>query len=178
MPVRAARPTAPSAAETRAVEEDGLRHRTEYRLRVRAQVVLHAARGRSNARIARETGLHLDTVRRWCDRFADGHRHGESAAEHPLAGPGAERIRTRARWQHDRRPGDADARQGTHCGVPAPAVGRGGPGGAGAVPSPARRPRAQAAYLPRSHRPSAERAGGGAADPYRSHDPTGRVLTG
>ncbi|MFI6691426.1 IS630 family transposase [Streptomyces sp. NPDC050433] len=35
-----------------------------------AQVVLHAARGRSNARIARETGLHLDTVRCWRGRFA------------------------------------------------------------------------------------------------------------
>jgi hypothetical protein len=34
-------------------------HKTEHRLRVRAHVVLHAARGRSNARIARETGLHL-----------------------------------------------------------------------------------------------------------------------
>ncbi|MFF4761816.1 helix-turn-helix domain-containing protein [Streptomyces sp. NPDC001292] len=32
--------------------------------------MLHAARGRSNARIARETGLHLDTVRTWRDRFA------------------------------------------------------------------------------------------------------------
>ncbi|MFD3546671.1 helix-turn-helix domain-containing protein [Streptomyces sp. NPDC058655] len=33
---------------------------------------LHAARGRSNARIARETGLHLDTVRAWRGRFAHG----------------------------------------------------------------------------------------------------------
>ncbi|WJY54438.1 helix-turn-helix domain-containing protein [Streptomyces chengbuensis] len=46
-------------------------HNTEYRLRARSQVVLHAARGRSNARIARETGLHLDTVRRWRGRFAE-----------------------------------------------------------------------------------------------------------
>ncbi|MFE6023713.1 IS630 family transposase [Streptomyces sp. NPDC056441] len=45
--------------------------KTEYRLRMRAQVVLHAARGRSNARIAAETGLHLDTVRLWRGRFAD-----------------------------------------------------------------------------------------------------------
>ncbi|MFJ2213776.1 helix-turn-helix domain-containing protein [Streptomyces sp. NPDC087864] len=37
---------------------------------MRAQVVLHAARRRSNARIARETGLHLDTVRTWRNRFA------------------------------------------------------------------------------------------------------------
>ncbi|MEU1543867.1 helix-turn-helix domain-containing protein [Actinacidiphila glaucinigra] len=35
-------------------------------------MVLHAVRGRSNARIARETGLHLDTVRTWRDRFAHG----------------------------------------------------------------------------------------------------------
>ncbi|WP_208105633.1 helix-turn-helix domain-containing protein [Streptomyces sp. GC420] len=38
---------------------------------MRAQVVLHAARDRSNARMARETGLHLDTVRRWRGRFAE-----------------------------------------------------------------------------------------------------------
>ncbi|MCH0543432.1 IS630 family transposase [Streptomyces sp. MUM 203J] len=46
--------------------------KTEYRLRVRAQVVLQAARGRSNARVARETGLHIDTVRTWRGRFAHG----------------------------------------------------------------------------------------------------------
>ncbi|MDX3246209.1 helix-turn-helix domain-containing protein [Streptomyces sp. ME18-1-4] len=34
--------------------------------------MLHAARGRGNARIARETGAHLDTVRTWRSRFADG----------------------------------------------------------------------------------------------------------
>ncbi|WP_342749441.1 helix-turn-helix domain-containing protein, partial [Streptomyces milbemycinicus] len=34
-------------------------------------MVLHAARGRSNARIAREAGLHLDTVRCWRGRFAE-----------------------------------------------------------------------------------------------------------
>ncbi|UOB15888.1 helix-turn-helix domain-containing protein [Streptomyces sp. HP-A2021] len=43
---------------------------TEHRLRVRAQAVLHAAHGRSNACLARETGLRLDTVRRWRGRFA------------------------------------------------------------------------------------------------------------
>ncbi|MFD9514126.1 helix-turn-helix domain-containing protein [Streptomyces mirabilis] len=47
-------------------------HKTEHRLRMRAQIVPHAARGRSNARIARETGLHLDTVRTWRGRFAEG----------------------------------------------------------------------------------------------------------
>ncbi|MFE7397695.1 IS630 family transposase [Streptomyces sp. NPDC057557] len=43
----------------------------DRRLRLRAQIVLHAARGRSNARIAQETGLHLDTVRTWRGRFAE-----------------------------------------------------------------------------------------------------------
>ncbi|KPC62583.1 transposase [Streptomyces chattanoogensis] len=67
-------------------------HKTEHRLRVRAQVVLHAARARSNARIARETGLHLDTVRRWRGRFAqaglpglkDRQRCGRPASFTPL----------------------------------------------------------------------------------------------
>ncbi|MDJ0385955.1 helix-turn-helix domain-containing protein [Streptomyces sp. G-G2] len=47
-------------------------HKTEHRLRMRSQVVLHAARGRSNAHIAQEMGLHLDTVRTWRGRFAAG----------------------------------------------------------------------------------------------------------
>nr|WP_229841390.1 helix-turn-helix domain-containing protein [Streptomyces brasiliensis] len=46
-------------------------HKSEYRQRVRAQIVLHAAPGHSNARNARETGLHLDTVRRWRRRFVE-----------------------------------------------------------------------------------------------------------
>ncbi|KJK57817.1 transposase [Saccharothrix sp. ST-888] len=47
-------------------------HKSPHQARIRAQVVLHAARGHSNAQIARETGLHLDTVRRWRGRFAHG----------------------------------------------------------------------------------------------------------
>ncbi|MEW2486599.1 helix-turn-helix domain-containing protein [Streptomyces sp. NPDC048411] len=46
-------------------------HKTAYHTRMRAHVVLHTARGRSHARIARETGLHLDTVRTWRRRFAE-----------------------------------------------------------------------------------------------------------
>ncbi|MGW7427804.1 helix-turn-helix domain-containing protein [Streptomyces sp. NPDC054813] len=47
-------------------------HKTEHRLRVRAQILLHAARGRSRSRIAHETGLHLDTVPARRGRFARG----------------------------------------------------------------------------------------------------------
>ncbi|WP_346347496.1 helix-turn-helix domain-containing protein [Streptomyces sp. YIM 121038] len=78
-------------------------HRTEHRLRVRAQVVLHAARGRSNARIARETGLHLDTVRRWRGRFAraglpglkDRERCGRPASFTPVQAAGVKAVACR-----------------------------------------------------------------------------------
>jgi transposase len=59
-----------TASERARLKKIAYCHKTEYRLRMRAQVVLHAAPGRSNARIARETGLHLDTVRTWRNRFA------------------------------------------------------------------------------------------------------------
>ncbi|TVZ84838.1 IS630 family transposase [Streptomyces sp. BK340] len=71
MPVAPARPISPTASERERLKKMAYGHKTQYRLRLRAQVVLHAARGRSNARIARETGLHLDTVRRWRGRFAE-----------------------------------------------------------------------------------------------------------
>jgi transposase len=70
LPVAPARAIVLAAAERARLKKMAYGHKTEYRLRMRAQVVLHAARGRSNARIARETGLHLDTVRTWRDRFA------------------------------------------------------------------------------------------------------------
>ena len=44
--------------------------RTEHRDRVRAQIVLAAADGVSNAAIAAELGLCVDTARRWRRRFA------------------------------------------------------------------------------------------------------------
>jgi transposase len=71
LPVAAACPIALSATERERLKKMAYGHKTEHRLRMRAQVVLHAARGRSNARIARETGLHLDTVRTWRGRFAE-----------------------------------------------------------------------------------------------------------
>ncbi|MFD8219535.1 helix-turn-helix domain-containing protein [Streptomyces sp. NPDC059697] len=71
MPVAVARPIAPTPAERERLKKMAYGHKTEHRLRMRAQVVLHAARGRSNARIARETGLHVDTVCCWRRRFAE-----------------------------------------------------------------------------------------------------------
>jgi transposase len=61
----------PTASERARLKKMAYGHRTEHRLRMRAQVVLLAARGRANARIARETGLNLDTVRTWRGRFAE-----------------------------------------------------------------------------------------------------------
>ncbi|MCQ8829426.1 IS630 family transposase [Streptomyces malaysiensis] len=71
LPVAVARPIVLRAAERKRLKLMAYGHKSEYRLRMRAQVVLHAARGRSNARIARDSGLHVDTVRCWRGRFAE-----------------------------------------------------------------------------------------------------------
>jgi transposase len=92
LPVAPARLVALTASERKRIKTMAYGHKTEHRLRQRAQVVLHAARGRSNARIARETGLHLDTVRTWRGRFAenrlpalsDRKRSGRPASFTPL----------------------------------------------------------------------------------------------
>ena len=44
--------------------------RTEYRDRLRAQIVVEAAHGASNAAIAEDLNLCVDTVRTWRRRFA------------------------------------------------------------------------------------------------------------
>ncbi|MFD4653853.1 helix-turn-helix domain-containing protein [Streptomyces sp. NPDC058441] len=61
-----------TAAERHRLKKMAYGHKTEHRARQRAIVVLLAARGRGNARIAAETRLHVDTVRTWRGRFADG----------------------------------------------------------------------------------------------------------
>ncbi|MFC9495860.1 helix-turn-helix domain-containing protein [Streptomyces sp. NPDC056982] len=63
---------------------------------MRAQVVLHAARGRSNARTAREeTGLHVDTVRRWRGRFAAQGKSGPADRERSIRPPALLQLRRR-----------------------------------------------------------------------------------
>ncbi|WP_324604032.1 IS630 family transposase [Streptomyces vinaceus] len=61
-----------SASDRHQLKKAAYGHKTEHRARIRAHIVLHAARGRSNARIAAETRLHVDTVRTWRGRFAHG----------------------------------------------------------------------------------------------------------
>lgn len=47
--------------------------RAEHRMVIRAKIVLAAAEGHSNAAIAAELGMHIDTARKWRRRF---HQHG------------------------------------------------------------------------------------------------------
>jgi putative transposase len=46
------------------------RHRSEQQQVLRARIVLAAAQGRSNAQIARDLAINVDTVRLWRDRWA------------------------------------------------------------------------------------------------------------
>jgi len=57
--------------------------RTAWRDRLRAQIVLAAARGRGNARIAGDLRVSQDTVRKWRGRFADRGLEGLSDLPRP-----------------------------------------------------------------------------------------------
>ena len=69
MPLPRAVPVTLTAAE-RMTLNNRARAKTAYRDRLRAQVVLAAARGRDNARIAVDLRVTVDTVRKWRGRFA------------------------------------------------------------------------------------------------------------
>ncbi|WP_258017939.1 helix-turn-helix domain-containing protein [Streptomyces noursei] len=61
---------------------------------MRAQVVLHAARGRSHACIAREAGLRVDTVCRWRGRFARRAFPGSQSVNSAAVPPRSQRCRS------------------------------------------------------------------------------------
>jgi len=46
------------------------RHRSEQQQVIRANIILLAAQGRSNGKIAKELSIHIDTARLWRDRWA------------------------------------------------------------------------------------------------------------
>jgi len=46
------------------------RHRSEQQVVLRARIILAAAQGASNAQIAHDLGINVDTVRLWRDRWA------------------------------------------------------------------------------------------------------------
>ncbi|MGW7005510.1 hypothetical protein ACWGCW_22575 [Streptomyces sp. NPDC054933] len=60
MPVAAARPICLSAAGLRQLTKTAWGHKSEFRARVRAQIVLLAVGGHPDAAIARRVGVHLD----------------------------------------------------------------------------------------------------------------------
>ncbi|MDH6222034.1 hypothetical protein M2283_009381 [Streptomyces pseudovenezuelae] len=61
-----------TAAERHRLKKTAYGHKTPHQARQRATIALLTARGRSNAQVAAETHLHLDTVRRRRSRFAAG----------------------------------------------------------------------------------------------------------
>ena len=117
MPV-AAVPVTLTASERRILKMRVRGAKTPYRDRVRAQVVLEAARGRENGQIAAGLGICVNTVRKWRGRFA---AHGLGGLDDlpRSAGPGGSaRLtgRPSSRW-----PASCPRSPGCRCrGGPAP----------------------------------------------------------
>jgi len=70
MPLLRAVPVMLSAGERTTLNKRVRGAKTTWRDRLRAQIVLAAARGHTNARIAAGLGISVDTVRKWRGRFA------------------------------------------------------------------------------------------------------------
>ncbi|MFJ3310128.1 IS630 family transposase [Streptomyces sp. NPDC086549] len=94
MPVAAACPIALAAGERHRLKKMAWGHKTEYRLRLRAQIVLHAAQGLANARIAERVGVHVDTVRTWRGRFAEARLPGLADRKRPGRPPSFTALQT------------------------------------------------------------------------------------
>ena len=74
-----------SEQEQEALTRLSRRHRSEQQVALRARIILAAAQGTSNAQIARELGINVDTVRLWRDRWANWQeRDHEKRAEAPV----------------------------------------------------------------------------------------------
>ena len=70
MPLLRAVPVVLSAGERTTLKKRVRGAKTPHRDRLRAQIVLAAARGHDNARIAADLAITVDTVRKWRGRFA------------------------------------------------------------------------------------------------------------
>ena len=71
MPVLHARQITLTASERRRLKKLARSHTAPYRQVIRVRIVLDAACGHANAKIARRRGVTVDTVRRWRGRYAD-----------------------------------------------------------------------------------------------------------
>src|SRR5256885_10608353 len=85
MPLLRAVPVMLSAGERRTLNERVRGAKTAHRDRLRAQIVLAAARGYPNARIAVGLGISVDTVRKWRGPVAPPRPAG--ARKPPPGGP-------------------------------------------------------------------------------------------
>jgi transposase len=70
MPLPRAVPVTLTAAERKTLKKRVRGAKTPWRDRLRAQIVVAAARGRANTRIAADLGISEDTARKWRGRFA------------------------------------------------------------------------------------------------------------
>jgi transposase len=70
MPLPRAVPVTLTTTERKTLKKRACGAKTAHRDRLRAQIVLAAARGRDNARIAADLQITVDTVRKWRGRFA------------------------------------------------------------------------------------------------------------
>src|SRR5437879_3751412 len=61
-----------SEQEQEALTQLTKRHRSEQQVALRARIILAAAQGASNAQIARDLDINVDTVRLWRDRWTRG----------------------------------------------------------------------------------------------------------
>jgi len=77
-----------STAEKAVLDARANSARAEHRMVIRATIVLAAALGHTNAAIAAEVGMHIDTVRKWRRRFYRGRIGG--LADRPRSGRPAE----------------------------------------------------------------------------------------
>jgi putative transposase len=62
------------------------RHRSEQQVVQRARIILAAAQGASNAQIARDLSINVDTVRLWRDRWANGQETDQERCVEELVG--------------------------------------------------------------------------------------------
>src|SRR5260221_5783858 len=103
MPKRATRVVL-SEREQEALVQITKRHRSEQQQAQRARIILAAAQGHSNAQIASELGINVDTVRLWRDRWGG------------LQGVDLEKLSLAERLQEAPRPGgEAKVSTGQPC---------------------------------------------------------------